>query len=139
MLNTSHLAPPFHHHTPPQLTRFPCVLPILHKHEDMRRQGRMGPAAPGNDPWVVPEIVPEDFSQAPQAAHQIVAQSTSNEPPEQDVPPHDPSIRIIIEYSDAISTDVASLGSTDSDSSRQPCVELDAAQSSAFRKLAVLR
>lgn len=111
--------------------------------EDMRRQGRIGPAAPGNDPWVipqaVPEIVPEDVSQVPQAAHQVVAQSTSKDPSEQDVPPLDPSIRIIIEYSDAISIDVASLGSTDSDSSRQPCVELDAAQSSSFRELAVVQ
>jgi hypothetical protein len=82
--------------------------------EDMRRQGRIGPAAPtpGN---------------------------TSTDPSEQDVPPLHPSIRIIIEYSDAISIDITTLGSTDLDASRQPCVELDAAQSSAFRKLAVVQ
>jgi hypothetical protein len=55
-----------------------------------------------------------------------------------------PSVRIIIEYSHAISIDVTPAGSTDSDAdaaSRQPYVELNAAQSSlnAFRKLAVVQ
>jgi len=64
---------------------------------------------------------------------------------QEEVPQHlHPSVRIIIEYSHAISIDVTPAGSTDSDAdaaSRQRYIELNAAQSSpnAFRKLAVVQ
>ena len=85
-------------------------------------QGRIDTTAPADDEFQdVPQDLPQD---GPQQLH--------------------PSVRIIIEYSHAISIDVTPAGSTDSDAeaaSRQPYVELNAAQSSpnAFRKLAVVQ
>ena len=82
------------------------------------KQGQIAATAPTDDE---PQDVPQDL---PQQLH--------------------PSVRIIIEYSHAISIDVAPVGSTDSDAeaaSRQPYVELNATQSSpnSFRKLAVVQ
>jgi hypothetical protein len=67
---------------------------------------------------------------------------TDDEPNDGPQPLH-PSIRIIMEYSHAISVEVAPFGSTESDAeaaSHQRCVELDAQPGpNAFRKLAVVQ
>lgn len=67
---------------------------------------------------------------------------TDDEPNDAPQPLH-PSIRIVMEYSHAISVEVAPFGSTESDAeaaSRQRCVQLDAQPGpNAFRKLAVVQ
>jgi hypothetical protein len=98
-------------------------------------QGRLGVRVPDEEPQgIQQDLLARDQPQGHPPPR-----------PEDGPRPLHPTIRIVIEYSDAVFIDVAPSESTDSEAeatSRQPYVELNAAQSSGsntFRKLAVVQ